>query len=175
MRVLVTTASRHSSTAEMGAAVARVLRLRGIHAVELLPGQVWDLSDYDAVVLGSAVYGGRWLPAAVSFVTRLGPQLSTMPVWLFSSGPVGDPPVPARRPDVTRIVASTKARDHRVLAGRLDAASLGFVSRAMVRIVKAPSGDFRNWAEVAGFATEIADNLVGPQIDLRPGQCGTRR
>ena len=175
MRVLVTTASRHSSTAELGAAIARVLRLRGIDAVEALPGEVWDLSDYDAVVLGSAVYAGRWLPAAVSFVNRLGPQLTTRPVWLFSSGPVGDPPVPTQGPDVTRVVASTRARDHRVLAGRLDADSLGFVARAMVRVVKAPSGDFRNWAEVAAFATEIADSLMGPATVLSPGPYGTRR
>ena len=95
-RVLVACASRHGSTVEIAAEIADVLRRD-------VPGAVVDLRDavqagevagYDAAVIGSAVYMGRWLPAARDLVEEHREVLSAMPVWLFSSGPVGDPPVP---------------------------------------------------------------------------------
>jgi menaquinone-dependent protoporphyrinogen IX oxidase len=56
--------------------------------------QVREVDGYDAVVLGSAVYAGHWLKPAREPVGRLGTFLADRPVWLFSSGPVGDPPKP---------------------------------------------------------------------------------
>lgn len=63
MKVLVTVATRHGSTAEIADVIVRVLHLRGLDADEVHPGSVHDISGYDAVVLGSAVYAGRWLAA----------------------------------------------------------------------------------------------------------------
>ena len=42
-------------------------------------------------MLASAVYTGHWLKEAREFSSRLAPVLATRPVWLFSSGPTGDP------------------------------------------------------------------------------------
>jgi menaquinone-dependent protoporphyrinogen oxidase len=70
------------------------------------------------VVLGSAVYAGHWLKPARDLVARCGPALAARPVWLFSSGPVGDPPKPEEDPvDVAEVLAATSAREHR-LGGR---------------------------------------------------------
>jgi menaquinone-dependent protoporphyrinogen oxidase len=160
MKVLVTAATRHSATTEIAAAVARVLRLRGLETVELSPADVGDLDDYDAVVLGSAVYLGRWLEAATSLVTRGTPQLATKPVWLFSSGPIGVPPTASETPDLSGIIAATGAVEHRVFAGKLDKEELGLLERTLVRAVHAPEGDYRDWAEVSHWASEIADTLA---------------
>ena len=94
MRVLVTAASRHGSTADIAAAIVRVLHLRGLAADLVEPAEVKDLSEYDAVVLGSAVYAGRWMGPATDLVARCQSQLAGRPVWLFSSGPVGNPAEP---------------------------------------------------------------------------------
>ena len=55
------------------------------------PGDVASLDGYDAVIIGSAVYMGHWLDPAKDLVSRFGDALAGRLVWLFSSGPVGDP------------------------------------------------------------------------------------
>ncbi|WP_213284452.1 flavodoxin domain-containing protein, partial [Cellulomonas hominis] len=120
MRVLVTVASRHGGTQEIGAAVARVLREAGHEVTEVDPDEVRALDVYDAVVLGSAVYAGRLAAALRELVDRLAGQLTALPVWLFWSGPVGVPPLPATEPDDVRVVARrVGAREVRCFGGRL--------------------------------------------------------
>jgi len=163
MRVLVTAASRHGSTEDIAAAIVRVLHLRGLAADLVEPAEVTDLSEYDAVVLGSAVYAGRWMAPATDLVARFRPQLAGRPVWLFSSGPVGSPANPAEGPAVSKLMEQTGALGHRVFAGKLDKAELGRLERTMVRAVRAPEGDYRNWDDIAAWATSIADDLRVPQ------------
>ena len=160
MKVLVTAATRHGSTEEIAALIARVLRLRGMDTVELPAADVEDMSGYDAVVLGSAVYAGHWLAPATSLVSRFQPQLADRPVWLFSSGPIGSPPTPAKAMDVSELVSATGAIEHRLFAGKLDKSELGRLERALVRMVRAPEGDYRDFGEVSHWAAAIADTLA---------------
>jgi len=161
MNVLVTVASKHGATSEIGDAIARTLARAGIGAVVLPPGKVTSLDRYDAVILGSAVYAGRWLDEAKRFVERQHEALARRPVWLFSSGPVGDPPVPdTDSVDVAALRELTGARDHRTFSGKLDRSGLGFGERAIVRVVRAAEGDYRPWPEIEQWANESADALL---------------
>jgi menaquinone-dependent protoporphyrinogen oxidase len=160
MRVLVTAASRYGATAEIARAIGQVLTERGLDATVTSPEEVASLDGYDAVVLGSAVYAGRWLPPAKELVDRSGDALAARPVWLFSSGPIGNPPKPEEDPvDSARLVERTKARDHRVFAGKLTRKQLSFPERAIVMALRAQEGDFRDWPEIKAWASEIADDL----------------
>ena len=99
----------------------------------------------DAVVLGSAVYAGHWLKPARELIDRMGPQLAERPMWLFSSGPVGNPPKPEENAvDVAGVVATTGAVEHHVFAGLVDKAQLSLAERAMVRAFHAAVGDLRD-------------------------------
>jgi menaquinone-dependent protoporphyrinogen oxidase len=160
MTVLVSVASKHGATAEIAETIGRVLRERGL-AVDVRPAENVTMVDgYDAVVLGSAVYVGHWLEAARKLVEAEATVLAARPVWLFSSGPVGDPPKPAEEPvDVAGIIRATGARDHQVFAGKIDKGRLGFGERAMVLALRAPVGDFRDWAAIETWAHGIADAL----------------
>jgi menaquinone-dependent protoporphyrinogen oxidase len=165
MKVLVTVASRHGATDEIGARIAACLRAHGHETVNVVPEDVAELQPYDAVVLGSAVYMGRWLPPAADFADRHMVALRDRPLWLFSSGPLGDPPVPAGDPpEIASLVARLGAREHRTFAGELQEGVLGFKERVIVRMVKAPYGDFRDWAAIDGWADAIADALVAVPI-----------
>lgn len=168
MKILVTAASRHGSTEDVAAAIARVLRLRGLDAEEVPPADVDDLTPYDAVVVGSAVYASRWLPAASAFVDRFGVPLASRPVWLFSSGPIGVPPALVE-PNMATVMATTGAREHRVFAGRIDQQDLTPAELASVRAVHAPDGDYRDWAAITEWATEIADGLSSSGAESRTG------
>ena len=87
--------------------------------------------------------------------------MATRPVWLFSSGPVGEPAEPADNPvDVTKILRAIKARDHQIFAGKLIKKDLSFPDRAMASAVRAQEGDFRNWAKIKDWAAGVADSLL---------------
>ncbi|HEX2031318.1 MAG TPA: flavodoxin domain-containing protein [Actinomycetota bacterium] len=162
MRVLVAAASKYGSTTEIAEAIGRALDERGIEATVASPETVTSLEEYDAVVLGSAVYAGRWQREAKEFVERAGRALLERPVWLFSSGPIGDPPKPEEDPvDAADLIEATKARDHRVFPGKLVKKHLSFPEKAIVMALRAPEGDFRDWNAVRGWASEIAAALRG--------------
>ena len=160
MKVLVCAASKHGATTEIAAEIGAALAAVGVEADVLAPDEVQTMAGYDAAVIGSAVYVGRWLEPAKTLVEQHQEALRAMPVWLFSSGPVGDPPKPVEDPvDAQPLVDLVKARGHRVFAGDLDRARLGFGERAIVAAVRAPDGDFRPWADIEAWAREIAAAL----------------
>jgi menaquinone-dependent protoporphyrinogen oxidase len=167
-RVLVVVASRHGATAEIATALARSIadsdtgRTAGLSAVPVSADNRPDPAAFDAVVLGSAVYAGRWLEAARGYAARHADVLRTRPVWLFSSGPIGEPPFPPDEPyDVAAVRNLTGARSHRTFPGRLDKQRLSFGERAMVTAMRAPVGDFRDWDTVRGWGEEIAGQVAG--------------
>lgn len=161
MRVLVTAASRYGATAGIAEAIGRHLEDEHLD-VEVVPiEEVGGLRRYNAVVLGSGVYAGRWLKPARRFADDHASELASKATWLFSSGPIGDPPKPEDE-DAVRIgdiVESTGAREHRLFAGKLDKSRMTFADRAIVAAVRSPEGDFRDWEEIAEWAHEIAEAL----------------
>jgi menaquinone-dependent protoporphyrinogen oxidase len=178
-RVLVAVESKHGSTRGIAEALARDLadsvagRSVGLTAVAISVEQQPDPSAFDVVVLGSAVYVGRWLEPARQFASTHITSLRSRPVWLFSSGPIGQPPFPPDEPhDAQPIGAMLAARGHRVFPGRLEKDLLSVGERAMVTAMRAPLGDFRDWGLVRSWAEEIAsaiaeDAAVAPARDPR--------
>lgn len=159
-RVLVVAASKHGSTYDIGTRIAGRLRAMGLHVVVSPPERVTDLDHYDAAVIGSAVYAGHWMAKARGFVEGSSDTLANIPVWLFSSGPLGpDNPGPGELDDVDEIVDTTRARDHHIFAGRLEHDSLGMLERMVVHAVGAPYGDFRNWRDVDQWADAVGSEL----------------
>lgn len=161
MRILTTYASRHGSTREIAAAIAEELRSAGHDAGFQDVANVANLAGYDAVVIGSAVYVGKWLAEANAFVERFKPALAALPVWLFSSGPLGsETPHPPGDPEsIPELVTEIGARDHQVFVGKLDKDDLDMGERIITRMVKAPEGDFRDWDAIRAWARTIAASL----------------
>jgi menaquinone-dependent protoporphyrinogen oxidase len=162
MNVLIAVASRHGSTRGIADAIAQELASSGVTATVRDAGEVTDLEPYDAAVVGSAIYLGNWLPEARRFVQRNRERLSVMPVWLFSSGPLGaNDPQPKDDPaQLEELIQASGARDHRIFVGKLDKKDLGLGERLTVKMVKAPEGDFRDWETIRGWAHDIASALA---------------
>ena len=160
MKVLVTTASKHGATAEIADAIGSVFISRGFEVVVKEPGDVEEIHTFDAIVVGSAVYAGHWMKPAIELTHRFAERFPGKLVWLFSSGPIGEPPKPTEDPvDVAEIITVTGARDHRLFAGKLDKTLLSFPERAIVGALRAPQGDFRDWDEIRTWADGIAESL----------------
>jgi len=162
MRVLVTYATRHASTAEIAEAIGHVLSAEAdADIIEVLPVQdVDNVEDYDAVLLGSAIYDGRWLKPARQFVHANTKQLASRPVWLFSSGPIGEPPVPNTDVgEVNALAERIQARGHQLFAGQLRLAELQLAERTTMRQVHGVEGDYRDWNSIRAWASEVAESL----------------
>jgi menaquinone-dependent protoporphyrinogen oxidase len=159
-KVLVTAASKYGATAEIARAVGEVLAARGLEVSVLAPERVTTVDGYDACVIGSAVYAGRWRKEVKDLVERVAEPLRVRPVWLFSSGMASSPPKATGDPsDAVSIIEAAQPRDHRMFTGRLDRARLGFFERRLMRAVKASYGDYRDWSSIRAWAATIADTL----------------
>ena len=161
-RVLVSVASGHGSTTEIARVVGDTLAAHNI-AVDIVPPAAVDsVEDYDAVILGSAVYTGHWLAPARDFAFRFGSSLAVRPVWLFSSGPVGDAPADREPAEVTRIRQAIPVRGHWMFAGKLDPRALSVMERTSLAVFRhgALPGDFRDWDVITEWAQTIAASLT---------------
>lgn len=181
MAILVAYASQHGSTQGIAQGVAQALRDAGREAVALPIHEVTDPGQYDAFVIGSAAYAWHWMREATQFVRHNRQLLSERPVWLFSSGPLGDQPTDAQGRDL-RVVSEPreisefnvliKPKDHHVFFGALDFSKLGPTQRWIRWLPAArkaiPEGDFRDWEEVTGWATSIAQDPALPALAVRP-------
>jgi len=161
MKVLVSAASKYGATSEIAQAIANVLAEKGLEVTVVPPAQAGPIEQFDAVVLGSAVYLGRWMKPGRELAQRQAGALAARPVWLFSSGPVGEPAKPADNPvNVSTILRSTKARDHQVFTGKLVKKQLSFPERAIASATRVQEGDFRDWDNIRAWASSIADTLL---------------
>jgi menaquinone-dependent protoporphyrinogen oxidase len=164
MNVIIVVGSKHGSTRAIAEAVGDELRIRSVDVTLAdADGETKNISldGYDAAVIGSAVYIGHWMKDARAFLDANRESLRKMPVWLFSSGPLGDgSKQPDDLADVRAFADDVQARDHHIFAGKLDKADLSLAERAAVRMVHAPYGDAREWAKVRAWAKSIAADLT---------------
>lgn len=161
MRVLVAVASRHGATAQIGDRLAGALQAAGLEVVSLAASDVENLEGFDAAVIGSGIYAGRWLGDARALVDRHEQRLMALPTWLFSSGPLGDPLFPAEPPEEpVKLAEHLGAREHRVFAGKLERAQLSRPERVIMKILKAPEGDYRDWDAIDAWAHVIVRELA---------------
>jgi menaquinone-dependent protoporphyrinogen oxidase len=170
-RVLVAFASRHGATRETAATVVRELiragRDRGGLDVLLAPVQRGpDAVAFDAVVLGSGVYGGRWLDPALRWVDRMAAELRERPVWLFSTGLPLAPPPPRGVGDGRWVADAIGAREHRSFAGRVEPRLLSPAEQAWF---PARFPERRDWTPVTDWSVRIAAEIAERAAPSRVG------
>lgn len=161
-RVLVAYATKYGATAGIAERIGEVLRGAGLEADVMPAGQVSDLSPYAAVVLGSAVYAGSWRKEAATFLQTNERALAERRVWLFSSGPTGtgDPVALMngwRFPSALQPLADRiRPRDIAFFHGAIDPQRLNLAEKLLVKGIKAPVGDYRDWNAITAWAAGIA-------------------
>ena len=173
-KVLVVYASRHGATAGIAERIGEVLRSEAIDAVIADATELPNPHGFDAYVIGSAAYIGKWERAATEFVERHRAVLATKPCWLFSSGPVGTERVErkgnsllADPATVTELRPILNPRGTQVFFGAWDPSvpSASLAERVVRRMPAMkdllPTGDFREWPAIEAWAREIAAELVG--------------
>jgi menaquinone-dependent protoporphyrinogen oxidase len=167
VHVVIVVASRHGATLGIAGALSQRLVENDLRVTVTNPADCPDLADADVLVIGSAVYVGKWLKPALKFIEGHQAELRSRPVWLFSSGPLDDEEGSSDGMDedyIAHLTEHAHARAHHVFSGRLDRASLGPMETFVAYAAHAPSGDFRDWDDVAGWADEVAEAISGAHL-----------
>ncbi|HET6950468.1 MAG TPA: flavodoxin domain-containing protein [Acidimicrobiales bacterium] len=167
MRALVTYGSTMGGTAGLARMIGAELVRHGV-AVDIVPAdRVRTLYPYDAVIVGGALYGGRWHRDARRFVAGRSGELRTLDVWMFSSGPLGDDVQQPDTPPVSQVAALARrvhARGHATFGGCLPADARGVAARKLARTL---AGDWRDPDQVARWAASVARELRALAVSRR--------
>jgi menaquinone-dependent protoporphyrinogen oxidase len=162
--ILVTYATRYGSTAGVAEAVGDELKAAGESVEIRLIADVGDLSAYRAVIIGSPIYMGKWLPESQLFVESHQQELRTMPVAYFAVGlTVADANPESRKKaeaamDQVRLLVQPV--DIGIFAGELDIQRLSFSDRAITTLIRARPGDFRDWDAIRSWARNVRSKLA---------------
>jgi menaquinone-dependent protoporphyrinogen oxidase len=167
MDVLVGYATAHGSTRGVAERLAAGLVEQGLKAEARPMKSVDDADAYKAFVLGSAVHGQAWLDPATDFVRENLDVLGPRPVWIFSVGMPAALRGPWRHLAPKEIPVIEEGlpgglyfREHRLFSGVIAKAQLPRAGRIMFRIVGGRFGDYRDWAAIDAWSSEIADALA---------------
>ncbi len=157
-RILVTYATRASSTAEVAAAIGESLGQRTF-SVHVKP--VKDkpsLGGYRMAIMGSAIRMGKWLPEAVEFIKANQAALGQMHAALFSvhMPNVGDDEASraARLAYLDSVRPLLDGAEEVCFGGKMDLARLSFLDRLMAKMVKAVDADHRDWDAIRAWLPE---------------------
>jgi menaquinone-dependent protoporphyrinogen oxidase len=172
MRILITWGSKRGGTEGIARMIGEALQQEG-HRVDVLPpDEAARATDFDAVVVGGALYANRWHRAARRFVTRREKDLRGVPVWFFSSGPLDDSADRQVIPPTTQVeilMERVGAQGHATFGGRLLPGARGFPASAMA---KKHAGDWRQADRIRSWAIDIARALPTARAGVVVAQPG---
>jgi menaquinone-dependent protoporphyrinogen oxidase len=152
--ILVAYATKRETTHEVAEAIAWRMRERG-EDVDVRPAtEVGTLGPYGAVVLGGALYMGRWHRDARHFLTRHRGELAGLPIAVFAMGPLKLEPedVDGARAQLDRALARERELEPvsvAIFGGVVDPAKLRFPFNRM------PASDARDWDAIRSWADEV--------------------
>lgn len=147
MYVLITYASEHGGTRKIAHVIATMLRFQRIRLSIQPLENVQDMSEFDAVIIGSAADHNAWLPYAEQFILKNVDELAEKDVWMFSSGGINHP-IPKNLSGAMQIIQP------------LDATIFGN-SRDSDQSDQTLSKKFRNWDGISYWAEDIVKYLKG--------------
>ena len=161
--ILVAYASRMGATQEIAEAIGGRLELAGF-AVDVLPCDSQPtVANYDAVVIGSAIYLQRWEKAAKKLLRQQCDDLAARRVWLFQSGPCGEGARTEQSPvqgKVRRLAAQIGCEPPVTFGGRLTVETATGPISTWMATGPTLAGDFRDFDRIRGWADSIAEELA---------------
>lgn len=160
MKVLVAVGSKYGSTRGIAKAIAEEIKSIGFEVDLEDACDVRTVSPYDAVIVGSAVYGGLWRRDASELVRGNLDELRARDVWMFSAGirAIKEPLYLTREAD--ELAAMVESKDHVTFTGALDYDCLNVGERAVIHAINPPLGDHRDLGLVRQWAHGIGVELL---------------
>ena len=159
MKVLVAVGSKYGASREVATRIAEVIAAHGFEVDLQDACDVQGIHYYEAVILGSAVYGGLWRRDASGLLKDHLEELRSKDVWLFSVGmeTVVKPGQPLDEADT--FATDVQARDHARFPGAINWDKLNVGEKALIKALNPPKGDFRDFTAVREWADAVAAEL----------------
>jgi menaquinone-dependent protoporphyrinogen oxidase len=160
-KVLVTYASKYGSTGGVADAVAKELCVKGVSADVALITNARNIGSYQGVVIGSAIYMGKWMPEALDFVKRNKDILRRVPVAYFLVCMTLARPTDKNRAEVLaymdpilKEVPEIKPVGLGTFAGAMHYSNLSWIYKKILKSKGTPEGDYRDWNAIRSWAQE---------------------
>jgi menaquinone-dependent protoporphyrinogen oxidase len=152
--VLIAYATRHGSTQEVAEEIAGVMRSLGNHVDVAAAELVTSLANYNAVVVGGALYTGRWHKDAVRFLKQHERALRHVPFAVYAMGPrtLSEQDVSSSRRQLDAALARTSLTPFAIaiFGGVVKPAELRFPFSRM------PATDARDHAAIRAWAQQLS-------------------
>src|SRR5215467_2672966 len=159
--ILIAYASKYGATQEVADRIAKRLQKAGVQAEAKPVAQIGDVGKPDAVIVGSALYQGGWIPEATAFVRKNAGALARIPTWLFSVGPLATEVQDEEQPiELAEFRDKIGPQHHAVFHGALQQSKLDRNDRVTMKAVGAADGDFRDWDAIDAWVDQIAKSLA---------------
>lgn len=163
-KVLVVYGTKSGCTAGIAERIADKLAAQGVTAELVAAEEAPSAEGFDAVIVGSGVRGGTWHAAASSWVTANAAALKSMPTAFYTCGLMiteGE----EKRAEVagyTNAVveaSGVEPVDVGLFAGWNEPKAFSFLERGIMKMMKAPQGDFRDWDAIEAWTVATAPKL----------------
>lgn len=168
-RVLVAYATRFGSTREIANAIVHELNTAGMDAHAAEATGALNPNDYDAFVIGSPLYGSKWLSAAGMFAAITSDRIDGKPVALFSIGTLGVGDEAAGNAeheefigDLTEVAPKLNIVADAVFTGYFERSNLPWYLRIIDRFAPTPQGDHRDWAAIQAWTKSLVTKFDSP-------------
>ena len=160
-KVLVTYASKYGSTGGVADAVAKELCAKGVSADVALIKNARNIGSYQGVIIGSAIYMGKWMSEAVDFVKKNKEVLRRVPVAYFLVCMTLSRPTEKNRAEVLaymdpllKEVPEIKPVSLGTFAGAMHYGNLSWIYKKILKSKGTPEGDYRDWNAIRSWAQE---------------------
>jgi len=164
-KILLAYASKCGATGEVAEAIGQVLCDGGAVVDVRLAKDVTDVSGYRAVVVGGAIRVGQWLSEATKFVETHRDALSRVPVAYFAVCLTMKDDTEENRRTVAAYLDPVREMVQPVevglFAGAMNYSKLALPMRLMMKAIKSPEGDFRDWDSIRAWAASVQPTLLG--------------
>jgi len=165
MNIAIVYETKYGSTKEIAERIKVDLESNAIVVDLKKPTETICWEQYDAFILGSGIYAGKWLPKIEKLIKSRTEELSEKKVWFFSNGPTGDNPIEETIKEwkfpayMASFLSAIKPQDVVVFKGKMELEKMNFLERFIITKMKAPVGDFRNWEEIESWTQKITSTL----------------
>jgi menaquinone-dependent protoporphyrinogen oxidase len=172
-RVLVTYASKYGSTGGVADAIGKELCSKGLAVDAVLIKNARNVSSYQGVVIGSAIYMGKWMSEAVDFVKKNEDSLRHVPVAYFLVCMTLSQPTEKKQAEVLsymdpvlKAVPEIRPVGIGTFAGALDYSNLSWINKKILKSKGTPEGDFRDWNAIRTWAREpVYGKFIRPESE----------
>ncbi len=165
-KILVAYASKAGSTGSIAKAIGQTLAANGTEVEVRLMKDVADITPYRAIVAGSAIRAGEWLPEAMQFVQVHQSTLAQKPFAVFLvCMTLAKPSAKASQEaaaylEPVRVLV--KPVSEGLFAGVLDYSKLSLLDGLMMRTMGGDQpGDYRDWNAIRAWSTDLKSLLAG--------------